>query len=49
VTPISGGREVFGFTATGEVDRVAFDMGFAAPAVSGVVPVRVDIEMRAAE
>jgi polyisoprenoid-binding protein YceI len=49
VTPISGGREVFGFTATGEVDRVAFGIGFAAPAVSGVIPVRVDIEMWAAD
>lgn len=45
VTPLSGGREVFGFTATGEVDRVAFGLGFAAPAVSGVIPVRVDLEI----
>lgn len=45
VTPISGGREVFGFTATGIVDRVAFGIGFAAPAITGQVPVRIDIEI----
>lgn len=45
VTPLSRGKEVFGFTATGEVDRVAFGIGFAAPAVSGVIPVRIDLEI----
>jgi polyisoprenoid-binding protein YceI len=45
ITPISRGKEVFGFTATGNFDRVAFGIGFAAPAVSGVVPVRIDIEI----
>ncbi|MEM9196745.1 MAG: YceI family protein [Pseudomonadota bacterium] len=45
VTPLSQGREVIGLTATGVVDRVAFNMDFAAPAVTGEIPVRVDIEM----
>lgn len=49
VTPLSGGREVFGFSATTEIDRTAFGMGFAAPAVSAVVPVRVDLEIFAKE
>ncbi|HEU0222864.1 MAG TPA: YceI family protein [Paracoccaceae bacterium] len=45
VTPISRGKEVFGFTAAGEIDRAAFGIGFAAPAVSGIVPVRIDLEI----
>ncbi|RMF35676.1 MAG: YceI family protein [Alphaproteobacteria bacterium] len=49
VTAISHGKEVFGFTATTVIDRVAFGIGFAAPAVSGRVPVRVDIEIMPAD
>ncbi|MEM9048279.1 MAG: YceI family protein [Pseudomonadota bacterium] len=49
VTPLSRGKEVIGLTATGLVDRVAFDMGFAAPAVTAEIPVRVDIEMMPAD
>ncbi|QDL92194.1 YceI family protein [Paroceanicella profunda] len=45
ITPISGGKEVYGFSATGDVDRTAFGFDFAAPAVSAVIPVRIDLEI----
>lgn len=44
-SPLSPGRNIYGFTATGEVDRVKFGMGFAAPAVSGVIPVQISLEI----
>ncbi len=49
VTPLSQGREVVGLTATAEIDRTQFGMGFAAPAVSAVIPVRIDLEMSPVE
>lgn len=49
VTPLSQGKEVLGFTATGKIDRVAFGMSFAAPAVSAIIPVRIDVEITRAE
>ncbi|WP_157982323.1 YceI family protein [Oceanicella sp. SM1341] len=49
VTPLSNGKEVYGFTATGQVDRTEFGFSFAAPAVSAVIPVRVDLEISPAD
>lgn len=45
VTPLSQGLEVIGLTATGVVDRTEFGMGFAAPAVTARIPVRIDLEI----
>lgn len=47
--PFSRGKQAMGFLATGLFDRVAFGLGFAAPAVSAVVPVRVDIQILAVD
>ncbi len=44
-SPLRRGVEVIGLTITGEVDRTAFGVSFGAPAVSAVVPVRVEMEM----
>lgn len=45
VTPLSGGKEVVGLTATTEIDRTLWGVGFAAPAVSAIVPVRIETEI----
>jgi polyisoprenoid-binding protein YceI len=45
VNPFTRGKEAMGFLAMLEFDRVAFGLGFAAPAVSAVVPVRVDLQI----
>ncbi|MEO0820230.1 MAG: YceI family protein [Pseudomonadota bacterium] len=44
-SPFNPDQQVAGFTVTGEVDRTAFGMTYAAPAVSAVIPVRFDLEM----
>jgi polyisoprenoid-binding protein YceI len=44
-SPLVRGAQVIGLSVTGEVDRTAFGMGFAAPAVSAIVPIRVEMEM----
>lgn len=44
-SPFDATTTIAGFTATGEIDRVGFGMDYAAPAVSAVVPVRIDLEM----
>ncbi|MEM6677483.1 MAG: YceI family protein [Pseudomonadota bacterium] len=44
-SPFNPDREISGFTVTGEIDRTAFGMDYAAPAVSAIIPVRVDLEI----
>jgi polyisoprenoid-binding protein YceI len=44
-SPVSRGAEVVGLSVTGEVDRTAFGVNFAAPAVGAIVPIRVELEM----
>ncbi|MCL5778469.1 YceI family protein [Limibaculum sp. FT325] len=44
-SPFDATKTIAGFTATGQIDRTLFGMSYAAPAVSAVVPVRIDIEM----
>ncbi|MEO0427099.1 MAG: YceI family protein [Pseudomonadota bacterium] len=44
-SPFNPNQQIAGFTVTGEIDRTAFGMDYAAPAVSAVIPVRVDLEM----
>jgi polyisoprenoid-binding protein YceI len=44
-SPFDPSKTIAGFTVTGEIDRTAFGMDYAAPAVSAVIPVRIDLEM----
>ncbi|MDF2231638.1 YceI family protein [Albimonas sp. CAU 1670] len=41
---LAGGELVAGFTVTGEIDRTAYGVSFAAPHVGKTVEIRVDIE-----
>lgn len=44
-SPFNPQQTVAGFTATGEIDRTAFGVSYAAPAVGVTVPIRIDLEM----
>lgn len=44
-SPFDPAKTIAGFSATGEIDRTAYGMAYAAPAVSAVIPVRIDLEM----
>lgn len=44
-SPFDPSKTIAGFTVTGELDRTAFGINYAAPAVGVVIPVRVDLEM----
>ncbi|MXU63939.1 YceI family protein [Oceanomicrobium pacificus] len=44
-SPFNPDLTVAGFVVTGEIDRTAFDMGYGAPAIGTVIPVRVDLEL----
>ncbi|QPH54407.1 YceI family protein [Pontivivens ytuae] len=43
--PFNPEMQIAGFTATADVDRTAFGMGFGAPAIPAVIPVTVNIEL----
>lgn len=43
--PFNPEMQIAGFTATGEVDRTAFGMGFGAPMIPAVIPVTVNLEL----
>lgn len=44
-SPFNPAQTIAGFEVTGEIDRTAFGVSFAAPAVGVVIPVRIDLEM----
>lgn len=44
-SPFDPSITIAGFTATGEIDRTEFGMGYAAPDVGAVIPIRIDLEM----
>ncbi|MEM8698444.1 MAG: YceI family protein [Pseudomonadota bacterium] len=44
-SPFNPAKTIAGFTVTGEIDRSAFGITFAAPAVGTVIPVRIDLEI----
>lgn len=44
-SPFDPSKTVAGFTVTGEIDRTQFGIDYAAPAVSAVIAVRIDLEM----
>jgi polyisoprenoid-binding protein YceI len=37
--------EIAGFTLTGAIDRTAFGIDFAAPAIAAVIPVTINVEL----
>lgn len=48
-SPFNKDQTIAGFTITGEIDRREYGMGFAAPAVSAIIPIRIDLEMSPAQ
>lgn len=48
-SPFNPSKEIAGFTVTGEIDRTEFGISYAAPAVSAIVPIQIDLEMSPAE
>ena len=44
-SPFNPAQTIAGFTVTGEIDRTAYGVSYAAPAVSAIVPIRIDLEM----
>ncbi len=44
-SPFNPKQTVAGFTVTGEIDRTSFGINYAAPAVSAIMPIRIDLEM----
>lgn len=48
-SPFNPNQTIAGFTVTGEIDRTAFGVSYAAPAVSAIIPIRVELEMSPAQ
>ncbi len=48
-SPFNPNQTIAGFTITGEIDRTEFGVTYAAPAVSAIVPIRLDLEMSPAQ
>lgn len=44
-SPFNPDVTVAGFSVSGELDRTAYGVDYAAPAVGGVIPIRLDFEM----
>ena len=48
-SPFNPAKTIAGFTVEGEIDRTEFGVSYAAPAVSAIVPIRIELEMSPAE
>jgi len=44
-SPFDATKTIAGFTVTGEIDRTAFGVTYAAPAVGTIIPVEIHLEM----
>lgn len=44
-SPFNSKIEIAGFTVTGEIERTKYGVKFGAPAIGGVIPIRVDMEI----
>jgi polyisoprenoid-binding protein YceI len=44
-SPFDPSKEIYGFRVSGEVDRTAFGVSYAAPGVGAIVPILLDIEL----
>lgn len=48
-SPFNPSKTIAGFSVQGEIDRTEFGVSYAAPAVSAIVPIRIELEMSPAE
>ena len=44
-SPFDPSKTIVGLTVEGEIDRTAFGISYAAPAVGATIPIRIDLEM----
>ncbi|MFK7943829.1 MAG: YceI family protein [Paracoccaceae bacterium] len=44
-SPFNPNQTIAGFTVTGEIDRTKYGVSYAAPAVSSIIPVKIELEM----
>ena len=44
-SPFNPNQTIAGFTVTGNIDRTKFGVSYAAPAVSAIIPIRIELEM----
>ncbi len=44
-SPFNPDVTIAGFTIEGEIDRTKYGVAFGIPAIGGVVPVRIDLEI----
>ena len=44
-SPFNPNQTIAGFTVTGQIDRARYGVTFAAPAVSTIIPIRIEVEM----
>ena len=44
-SPFNPNITIAGFTVTGAIDRTEFGINYAAPAVSAIIPIRLDLEL----
>lgn len=48
-SPFNPNQTIAGFTVEGEIDRTEFGINYAAPAVSAIIPIRLELEMSPAK
>ena len=44
-SPFNPKQTIAGFTVTGQIDRTEYGINYAAPAVSAIIPIRLDLEL----
>ena len=44
-SPFNPNQTIAGFTVTGQIDRTQFGVNYAAPAVSAIIPIQIELEM----
>ena len=44
-SPFNADQTIAGFTIEGEIDRTQFGINYAAPAVSAIIPIKIELEM----
>jgi len=44
-SPFNPDKTIAGFKIEGEIDRTKYDMGYGAPAIGTVIPLRIDVEI----
>ena len=44
-SPFNPNQTIAGFTVTGQIDRTQYGVNYAAPAVSAIIPIRIELEM----